>query len=416
MKILLSAYACEPNRGSEPGVGWNWAIELAQLGHEVCVLTRANNRTSIEAALADSPLKERLHFAYYDLPKWAAWWKKGGKSVHLYYYLWQIGVLQLAQELHAARNFDAVQHLTFGSSRFPTLLWRLGAPLVLGPIGGGERAPMALRKHFGWKAWLKDWLRDLSNRVSLVDPLVRIAFHKASVILCKTSDTRKTLPSSVQHKAFDCLEIGLKSHQFQSRESATARNTPLRLLFVGRFIYWKGMGLGLRALAEAVARGQDVTLTMVGSGPDEQEWRHLATALKIADRVNWVAWIPQDQLNALYANHDALLFPSLHDSSGNAVLESLGQSLPVICLDIGGPAAVTGSEGAVIVPVSHADEALAVSGLFKAIADLNEDREMLRELSRAAYIRAFNMAWANVVERVWPAPDSTIKSVLEWCK
>ena len=35
-KILLSAYACEPHKGSEPGIGWNWAIQLASLGHQVC--------------------------------------------------------------------------------------------------------------------------------------------------------------------------------------------------------------------------------------------------------------------------------------------------------------------------------------------------------------------------------------------
>ena len=34
-KILLSAYACEPNEGSEPGVGWNWAIELKKLRHKI---------------------------------------------------------------------------------------------------------------------------------------------------------------------------------------------------------------------------------------------------------------------------------------------------------------------------------------------------------------------------------------------
>ena len=49
MKILLSAYACEPNKGSEPGVGWHWALELGYLGHDVWVLTRANNRPAIEA-------------------------------------------------------------------------------------------------------------------------------------------------------------------------------------------------------------------------------------------------------------------------------------------------------------------------------------------------------------------------------
>ena len=48
MKILLSAYACEPNKGSEPEVGWKWATSLSDLGHEVYVITRSNNKNSIE--------------------------------------------------------------------------------------------------------------------------------------------------------------------------------------------------------------------------------------------------------------------------------------------------------------------------------------------------------------------------------
>ena len=43
MRILLSAFACAPHSGSEPGVGWHWALELARLGHDVLVLTRARD-------------------------------------------------------------------------------------------------------------------------------------------------------------------------------------------------------------------------------------------------------------------------------------------------------------------------------------------------------------------------------------
>ena len=43
MKILVSAYACEPNKGSEPGVGWNFVKELAKK-HNTIVLTRKNNK------------------------------------------------------------------------------------------------------------------------------------------------------------------------------------------------------------------------------------------------------------------------------------------------------------------------------------------------------------------------------------
>ena len=43
-RILLSAYACQPYRGSEEGVGWNWALELINRGHEVWVLTQSNSK------------------------------------------------------------------------------------------------------------------------------------------------------------------------------------------------------------------------------------------------------------------------------------------------------------------------------------------------------------------------------------
>jgi hypothetical protein len=43
LKVLVSAYACEPNRGSEPEVGWQWIQQLARF-YEVWIITRANNR------------------------------------------------------------------------------------------------------------------------------------------------------------------------------------------------------------------------------------------------------------------------------------------------------------------------------------------------------------------------------------
>ena len=68
MRVLVSAYACEPGKGSEPGVGWNWARMIAQ-DHETWVLTRSNNRAPIEAALAADP-QPNLRFIYVAPPRW----------------------------------------------------------------------------------------------------------------------------------------------------------------------------------------------------------------------------------------------------------------------------------------------------------------------------------------------------------
>ena len=59
LKVLISAYACEPNKGSEPEVGWQWALQMARY-HDVTVLTRSNNRAGIEKELANCFRMEKL--------------------------------------------------------------------------------------------------------------------------------------------------------------------------------------------------------------------------------------------------------------------------------------------------------------------------------------------------------------------
>src|SRR5690348_13918046 len=118
MKILLSAYACEPNKGSEPAVGWNWMLALIEQGHDVTVLSRANNQAAIDAEVRERSLRVRP--VYYDLPAWCRRWKSWPGGLYLYYLLWQIGAYQLAQKLHRSAPFDLVHHITFVTFRQPS--------------------------------------------------------------------------------------------------------------------------------------------------------------------------------------------------------------------------------------------------------------------------------------------------------
>ena len=47
-KILMSAFSCQPGKGSEPGVGWNWSVQAAK-NADVYVLTRSKMKPYIEA-------------------------------------------------------------------------------------------------------------------------------------------------------------------------------------------------------------------------------------------------------------------------------------------------------------------------------------------------------------------------------
>ena len=120
LKLLLSAYACEPDRGSEPGVGWHQVTQAARF-HDTWVITRSNNRPAIEKALAREALPN-VHWVYFDLPPWARFWKKGERGIHLYYVLWQLGAFFTARDLSRRIDFDLVHPVTFVNYWLPTLL------------------------------------------------------------------------------------------------------------------------------------------------------------------------------------------------------------------------------------------------------------------------------------------------------
>ena len=122
-KILLSAYACEPNKGSEPNVGWKWATELLLQGHEVYVITRSNNKFIIESEIKKKKFKG-INFIYYDLPKLIIKIIKGksNKFSYLYFYLWQIGIYFKLRDFVKKIKFDYIHHVTFVSYRFPSFL------------------------------------------------------------------------------------------------------------------------------------------------------------------------------------------------------------------------------------------------------------------------------------------------------
>lgn len=398
MKLLLSAYACQPNSGSEPGVGWRWSIELARLGHEVHVLTRANNREAIESERLRSTLAARLHHHYFDLPPWLARWKRG-LGLYPYYYLWQWGAARSAQRLHALERFELVHHLTFGSIWQPTFMGRLGVPLVLGPLGGGEVAPMQLRKGYSIRGKVVDALRDVARMAAMADPNVRRSHSQARLIALRTPDNVILVAPRQRSKIVNAPDIGAEP----AREMPMRASDPhiLKLLYVGRLLHWKGLHLALRAIADLAGGGIDVRLTLVGQGPEEAHLRALAVRLGIADRLRWVGWVPHEEIGQHYENNDLFLFPSLHDSGGTVVLEAMSHGLPVICLDLGGPGVLISERAGVKVDPSGLSEAEVAARLTAAMAALHRDRVRLAELAQTALLEASRRTWSATVATLY---------------
>ena len=398
LRILLSAYACEPGKGSEPGVGWHWAVALAHAGHDVRVLTRANNRAAIETALTREPVPN-LQFAYYDLPAWSRWWKRRGHGVRLYYILWQWGAYQLARRLCREQRYDVVHHITFGVFRHPTFMAFLDVPFVFGPVGGGESAPRQLRRTFPPRGYLIDLVRDLANRAVRIDPLMTAVYRRAAATVCRTEETLRCIPEKYRNKCRVQLEIGTEDNAAATACRAPRKDGRFEVLYVGRLVYWKGVHLGLKAFAKFTATHGNARLTVIGSGPDERWLRRLAHRLGLANNVTWIPRLDHDLVMRGYSRHDAFLFPSLHDSGGTAVLEALSSGLPVVCLDVGGPRLLVDASCGFRVAAGEPDEVIA--GLAQALGKLAQDPLLLQSMGAAARRRAQEQfSWTRQVARM----------------
>ena len=410
MKILLSAYACEPNKGSEPGVGWHWARELSRIGHQVWVITRANNQTVIEDALSVDP-SSNLHFEYYDLPEWIRRWKKIPGGVYFYYLLWQIGAYRVAKKLTKEVTFDWVHHITFGVLRLPSFMAFLGVPFIFGPLGGGESSPYLLRSSFPLRGYILDWFRDLSNWLVLVDPLLHSVYKGSSIILCKTEETRAAIPKPYQDKCRLYLEIGIESDNLEGdpqilTHQDTIADGELRLLYVGRLVYWKGLHLGLQAFAQFLSQMPNSRLTVIGRGNDADWLYRTAEELKINSSIDWIDWMPQKQVLEFYSQHDVFLFPSLHDSSGNVVLEALSHALPVVCLDLGGPGVMVNDSCGRAIDTVGSNSTVVVKKLSQALEELAGDRNLLLQLSKGALTCSQNYYWHKLVDDFYTTLES----------
>jgi glycosyltransferase involved in cell wall biosynthesis len=391
-KVLVSAYACEPGKGSEPEVGWQWVQAIAKHA-DAWVITKGNNRGPIEKALGAAATKG-LHFEYVELPRWLTFWKKGQRGVRLYYYLWQFAALARARGLLRDLTFDLGHHVTFVNANIWTFLALLPIPFIWGPIGSNIGLPkQLLGRHMD--LFQRRWIRAIQSLIRLLDPLYWCTARRAVQILCINDRVARTFPLRLAAKGKIRIEPAIAIDN-SAPATSLFPNDPiekrdgLRVLFVGRFVAIKGPDLALEAFARFVSGSPAARLTMVGEGPLLENIKQQAINLKIADKVTCIPWLPRDEVLRVYKEHDVFLFPSM-EGGGMVVLEAMAAGLPVVCLDYGGPGQMVTPETGIKVPVGP--RAQVIAGLAQALVQIAREegwrdaaaRRRIQEVVRQRY-------------------------------
>ena len=395
IRILLSAYACEPNRGSEPGVGWEWATRLA-VRHEVTVITRANNRTVIEAELNQKGTAGCPHFLYVDLPDFFIRLKKRGiLPVPLYYLLWQLSARIAVNG--RLREFDLVHHVTFNGFRFPGAWWHTGIPVVLGPLGGGSITSPSYRRCFGHR-WFSEWLRGLSVRCWRLNPWTLASLLSSDAVLAVGREMAERF-ASLGIQADLMLETAVPS-ALEVEPVVIPVAARKDFLLVGNLEPWKAWQIAFDAFALAFARGMvGQRLIVIGSGRQMAEARQRVTELGLEGQIEFRGSLSREQLWDQVRSARGLIFSSVRDTSGNAALEAMALGCPVICFRHQGVAWMT--EDACAFRIAPGGWNASVEGFSNSMMKLAADNSLAEVMGRHGRRRAMEeFSWEAKIQKI----------------
>jgi len=402
--ICISAYACDPTRGSEPGVGWNIVREVARR-HRVWAITRQKNQAVISAELQRAPLP-KLQMIYFDVPKPLRVWKKGKVGTEVYYRLWQILTRRLVEDLHREVRLDLTQHVTFVKYWAPTSLADISTPFVWGPVGGGETAPAAFRRDLDLRGRAYEFFRTSARRWGEWAPAVRKAARRTALALAVTEETRARLLAIGTRRVelFSAMGLDRASYESLSRVPVS-RAAPIRFISMGQLLHLKAFHLGLKAFAAADVPQSEYWI--VGDGPERANLVDLVRRLGLMDRVRFWGSRPRPEaLEKLAACH-VLVHPTLHDSGGWVCLEAMAAGKPVICLDLGGSAELVTDLTGIKVAAKNPEQ--AVSDMARAMTLLATNPDLRHTMAMAGRQRVCDeYIWEKKGDRL----DALYASVL----
>lgn len=397
LKILVSAYACSPYHGSEPGVGWGFVAELAK-HHDLWVIVEEEKyRADIERYLGENPAfgpHVKFFFIHKQRNRWLR--KLWPPSYYRYYRRWHQDAFALAKKLHADVGFDLAHQLTMVGFREPGYLWQMGVPFVWGPIGGMGLFPWRFLPKLGAYGALYYTGYNIYNWLQMqLMQRPRLAARAAGggLLAATPIDQTSALAFWGQTSAV-ITEVGLPNAPIESVQQRKP-GQPLRIIWTGLHIPRKALNLGLDALGSLPTAVQ-WELNILGNGPRTGAWQQLATKLGIAEKCRFHGWMPRDKALETMATSHVMLITSLRDLTSTVTIEALALGLPIVCLDHCGFAHVVDETCGIKVPVTSPDQ--TINGIAAALASLAGDESLRQQLAQGALVRSKAFAWDKKIE------------------
>ncbi|HEY5374851.1 MAG TPA: glycosyltransferase family 4 protein [Polyangiaceae bacterium] len=406
LRVLVIAANASAIWGGEAVIPLHVFRGLRAQGHEAWLCVGDETRPELDALLGADAARV-LYTGDSDMHAVFRWLEAKTPNMfgaHPYYFLsilWSQIIMARAVRRHVKElQIDIVHQPTPVSPKAPSLFSDLGAPLVVGPMNGGMEYPPEFRF---LESSLRRIFRQVGRWVSGPANALFPGKQQAACLLVANARTLAALPPWVKGQKIVLPENAVDPTLWMRGSASNGKeNGPLRLIFIGRLVRWKGAEWLIEAMAVA-ALEVDCHLTVVGDFKSER--KRLATRvdeLGIGSRVEFLGFQKQSRCAELLADSDALVLPSVFECGGAVVLEAMACAKPVIAVEWGGPADYLDTSCGILVPPSGPEG--LVKELATAIVKLARDPQLRAEMGEAGRQKIIR-------EFTWPAKIQKLLSV-----
>ncbi len=390
LKIFVSAYACEPDLGSEIGVGWHWVLEMSKY-FDLWVLTRESNRHTIEPWIAEHPEFSNIHWLYYDWPKWARWWKKGLRGVRTYYNLWQICADHIVKRTMQENGIEIFHHLTYGNALWKVSSYGQKQFFVWGPIGGLETVPKAYSRHYNRKSRIIEMARRWAATMAAWNPGFRKRCKHACLILCKTGITRKHIHRAYTDKAILFTDVAADAIPYIYNKEGKDKDVT-EFISVGRLDAWRGFDLMIEAAERAVEENKRIHITILGEGPDRNRLMRMIEKKSLAHYISMPGKVSMNEYRKYMEDADVVVNAALKEGAVTVSFDAMAMGKPLVCLDTTGYTRYFNDEYAIVIPRTEREE--VIQKLKEAMVRMTQADERQR-MGRKAQAAAQQFSWVQ---------------------
>ncbi len=255
-------------------------------------------------------------------------------------------------------------------------MYKLGIPLIWGPVSGGENIPSEIKIEMTTKERLIEAVRKLSQITALVTPSIRKTMKNAKAILVATEETKARIPEKYQNKTRVIPAIGLE--KMPDVQRIERNDGKVKIVMAGRLIYWKAFDIGLKAFLQIADKHPNAELHILGEGNQKSALQKLAGKY-LGKQVFFDSPVQHDKIFKYYSQFDLFVNTTLRDSGCMTMMEAMSVGLPCMAIAVGGPKILLGEnlEGC----ISAEGYDYCVSALAGKLGTLINNPSILKELS-----------------------------------